>query len=296
MQNYPLTNADQFFATARERYLIKLARESGKPWPWTSDKVFQQWRFTNVHREDDKTTVWFRENVREPLSQRYRESPTAENFYKIVEATVIFRWFTRISTGERIKDLLLGTWDTAIAKERLQHVHPVVTGAYMIKTINDLNKLDGILISIEIAQSVLRKLVPLWTTGTKLEKAWSDLQAIPYLGGFMAYEVVTDLRWTPVLEGAPGIMTWGNLGPGAIRGMGWVVFNKEDGFTNSTKTQKLMLELMRELLALSKDPNYWPLDWKPWELHEVEMWLCEFSKYKKAEIGIPQKRKYTPEV
>lgn len=145
MERYPLTNAEQFFATARERYKIKLRRDAGHPWPWTTSPVFQEWRFTNVHREDDKTTVWFRDHVRNPLSELYRREPQPANYRQIIESTIIFRWFTRITTGEHVLDLLLNGWDYATAKDRLKDVHPVVTGAYMIKTINDLNKLEGIL-------------------------------------------------------------------------------------------------------------------------------------------------------
>src|SRR5262249_29838981 len=38
-------------------------------------------------------------------------------------------------------------------------------------------------------------------------------------GDFMAYEVVTDLRHTRYLTGAPDINTWAVAGPGAIRGL-----------------------------------------------------------------------------
>src|SRR3954463_360699 len=124
---------DGYFGTARERYQIKLNREAGKPWPWTQDKQFRQWRFCHVHREDDKTTVWFRENIRDPLSARANEEVCAENYpiwlLKIVRATVAFRWFNRIETGEIIKDLLIGKWDSAEAEHRLAGVSPVVTGA-----------------------------------------------------------------------------------------------------------------------------------------------------------------------
>jgi hypothetical protein len=39
------------------------------------------------------------------------------------------------------------------------------------------------------------------------------------LGPFLAYEIVTDLRFTALLENAPDIMTWANPGPGAKRGI-----------------------------------------------------------------------------
>ena len=52
-----------------------------------------------------------------------------------------------------------------------------------------------------------------------LEKTWKNY--LPYAGfsGFMAYEVVTDLRHTKYLKNADDINTWANAGPGAVRGL-----------------------------------------------------------------------------
>lgn len=283
MPNLPLVHAADFFAMSRERYNIKLRRDAGQPFPWSEDKVFQTWRFTNVFREDDRTTRWFRDQVRRPLSEE-------NNPLRLVEATVIFRWFNRITTGDAVLDLLLEGWDTEEARRRLKDLRPVVTGAYMIKTFNDMNKLDGILLAIDGARPMLPKMLPKW--GATLEGCWKDLKTIPFLGGFMAHEIVQDLRYTPILDKATDVMTWGHLGPGAVRGMSWVVYGDEHSMSSSTGNQKIMLGLMQDLLALSRDPQYWPAEWPSWELHQVEFGLCEFSKLQKARRGIPQKRRY----
>ena len=41
----------------QERESIRLKREKGKPGPWTTNKVFQNGRFLNVFREDDRGTI-----------------------------------------------------------------------------------------------------------------------------------------------------------------------------------------------------------------------------------------------
>jgi hypothetical protein len=305
---HTLVNADKFFATARERYKIKLRRESGAPPPWTNDTHFQTWRFTNVHREDDRTTVWLRENIRGPLSEKISKNPYVTiqdsidctfDMVKLLEGVLIFRWFNRISTGEIIKDLLLGDWNTEEARRRLEFVSPVVTGAYIIKAGDGVSKLDGILDCIDSARPKLPKMIQKWANrylfggGLTLQDAWSDLKELHYMGPFMAYEVVTDLRWTPLLDEAKDIMTWGNLGPGAMRGMGWVTHNDPTVYSNSAKQQREMLSMMADLLALSRQEVFWPQEWPHWEMHEVEMWLCEFAKYMAAYYGKPQKRRYS---
>jgi 5-hmdU DNA kinase-like protein len=279
-----MLNAVQFFGTARERYKIKDLRDKKVNPPWTEDKVFQHWRFCNVHREDDATTRWFARYIRGPLSFKGDK-------LQIVKATTIFRWFNRIETGEKIKDLLLGEWNSEEARRRLKDVSPVVTGAYIIKGPDGFSKLDGVLRCVDMALPILDRKVSTW--GESLEKAWEDLNQVYYLGRFMSYEIVSDLRWTPVLEDAIDINTWANAGPGCARGLGWVLHDRSDTFaSNSAFQQRIMLSHMQELLALSKDEAYWPCFYSPWEMREVEHWLCEYDKYRRAESGLKLKRRY----
>jgi len=294
-----LTHATEFFATARERYNIKLRRDAGQPWPWTEDIHFRTWSFTNVHRENDKTTQWFRNNIRQPLSNFIIDAPISNNTrLKLVESTMIFRWFNRISTGEIIKDLLLcDEWDSIEAFKRLSILKgPVFTGAYIILGIPGQSKLEGVLEAIDNARPKLPPMVSMWyklDDKIELRTAWNDLTTIGFLGPFMAYEIVMDLRYTPILEKAVDTMVWGNLGPGATRGMSWVVYGHPDGFNAGPGNQKIMLSLMAELLKMSKQEEYWPQVWPHWEMHEVEMWLCEHAKYMRASHGFRQKRRYT---
>lgn len=285
-----LIHADKYFATARERYRIKLKRDAGESWPWSKDSHFQTWSFTNVHREMDKTTVWLRENIREPLIERYKTDTKEFVDLKIVESIMVFRWFNRISTGEIIKDLLLNKWDSREAHRRLVDVNPIFTGAYVIVGVPGQSKLDGVLEAIDAALPQLPFMVPHW--GTSLEETWKDLKTINYQGGFTAYEIVMDLRYTPVLEKAKDTMLWGNLGPGAIRGMSWVLYGNADSLNNSVSGQKQMLSWMTELLEMSKLEENWPQIWPHWEMHEIEMWLCEHAKYMRSYEGYRQKRRY----
>lgn len=278
-----MLNAEHYFATARERYRIKQRRDAERPKPWTTDPIFRDWRFCNVHREDDKTTVWFANNVRNALSNDKQH---------VVKATVIFRWFNRIETAEKIKDLLVGEWNTEEARHRLRGVSPVVTGAYIIKGADGFNKLDGVLHCIDLAMPKLEEMVPHW--GQSLQMAWEDLTRVHYLGRFMAYEIVSDLRWTPVLDQAEDIQTWANAGPGCTRGLGYVLANDPKHFhAQSDAQQRAMLDQMTHLHDLSTNTGYWPPDWKRWEMREVEHWLCEYAKYRNAQSGLKLKRRFS---
>lgn len=280
MMEMQADNIKKYFATARHRYGIRLKKIAGEPFPWSQDSIFSSYYFCNVHREHDKTTEWFRDNVRNHLSGQ-----------KVIEATVIFRWFNRIETGEIIKDLLLEGWDSDEAYRRLRTVTPIVTGAYMIKTVSGMNKLNGALYAINNALPILRSM----KLESSLQGAHRQLREIKYLGGFMSYEVVSDLRWTDVLRDAPDILTWANAGPGAARGLTRLIMNKPSGLFRRTsrEDQEKMNDLMQDLWEYSQDPNYWPQDWTPWEMREVEHWLCEYDKYMRVyQDGVPMKRRY----
>ena len=107
--------------------------------------------------------------------------------------------------------------------------------------------------AIDIARRQLPAIVPHW--GATLRGAWLDLQAIRHQGPFLAYEVVNDLRWTPVLGSASDVDTSVNAGPGCARGLGWVFHNRPERYSrHSERDQGLMRCDMRDLLKLSRDP------------------------------------------
>ena len=290
-----LCQAVDYFALARERESIRRKRLAGEPPPWTEDPILRAWRFTNVHREHDKTTIWFRENIRVPLIakckgvQPYAELMDAK--IRLVEATLIFRWFNFIDTGERLKDLLINGWDGDEARRRLTDVGKIITGAYMVRTPFGVPKLEALIQLIDTALPMLPSMVPTW--GDSLAGAWKDLVKIPYMGSFTSGEVVIDLRYTPILQNAWDINTWTVAGPGAAKGLGYVTAEDPDLFDYTSVDHQLeMVEVMYELLEMSRNPQHWPAHWDPWELHECEMWACEWAKYQSAKAGNRLKRKF----
>tara|TARA_R110002167_G_C12707228_1_gene655144 strand:- start:36867 stop:37727 length:861 start_codon:yes stop_codon:yes gene_type:complete len=284
-----MQEANQFFEFVNLREHIRIAKENGAPqFMWTQDPILQEFRFCNVFREDDRTTRYFRDTVREPLRNEGA---------MVFAATVGWRWFNRIETCGSAKWWTLVGWDREMAERDFRPIQasglPVVTGAYVIKTPNGVDKLTGILDSMEpIAEYAhgMRFMLnaPMHST---LEAAHEWLMQFPYLGRFMAYEVVTDLRHTCLLENATDIMTWANAGPGAIRGLGWVLEGNPDLMSyGPKKSQEAACELMRCLLAQSLDK--WDFPDRPWEMREVEHCLCEYDKYRRAQGGQRLKRRY----
>jgi hypothetical protein len=223
-----------------------------------------------VFRELDKVTVWIRENWKEPYAD-HPNLPFAMAMARQINwpETLEELGFPEHWNPERIKAIMQG---------RMNRKEKVYTGAYM---------LTGTLGGTKVEQTIDKILTPLYENPppihhNSLQNTWAEY--LPYAGfsGFMAYEVVTDLRHTKYLDKAEDIMTWANAGPGAKRGL-----NRIHGrpLEQSIKTDQLNEE-MKDLLDISGevantlDPSVPDL-----EMREIEHCLCEYDKYERVRLG-----------
>ena len=268
-----LKRVDDFNRFMVERHNIFIRKELSKlPYPWSEDPILTEFSFCNVYRELDKVTIWIRENWREPHADN-PNLPFAMAMARQINwpDTLEEIGFPHTFDPEKIK---------AIMQARKDRGEKVYTGAYM---------LTGTLGGTKIEQTVDKILLPLYKNFpndySSLENCWKSF--FPYAGfsDFMSYEVVTDLRHTKWLAGAPDIMTWANPGPGAMRGLNRI-FGRE---LNSKQKKPLFIQEMRDLLALL---NNEPL---PLEMRDIEHCLCEFDKYERVRLGQGRPRaKYKP--
>lgn len=280
-----MTPLQRFLYWVTERHNIYLKRLAGRPKPWTDDVILQTEFFTNPFREFDKTTVWLRENVRLPLTNRP----------EVLMATVIFRWFNLISTGELLlKHDLFVKWDSKKATEILLDYwddgnNPVFTNAYIIKAGNGPRgcKIPNVCKAIGAVWEEQDRLVTLCLESRSMQTVWKALKKFYGIGGFNGYELVCDFRWTYLLKDATDKDTWCNVGPGAKRGMNWILEKDLDILIPSdvwcTKTKELLDKLKGLKLKNAPVP----------EMREVEHSLCEYDKYSRVLFGTGRsKRSY----
>jgi hypothetical protein len=199
-------------------------------------------------------------------------------------ATIIFRWFNFIPTGRTLVEHdLHRNWEGDKATQLIKEQPQWVTGSYIIKTPNGMDKVTGVVDCINNIWQDKDWLIKRLEYDKKehkssLESAWTLLRQYPYMGPFMAYEVVTDLRHTYILDEAHDIMTWANAGPGAMRGLNRLT-GRELDFSNrshdwNTEMQELYQIVIRRLpahMVMRNDRMY--------ELRDIEGGLCEFDKY-----------------
>jgi hypothetical protein len=278
------------FAFLRERYQILLRRRAGQPAPWTDDPVLREWRFCNVRREDDRTTIAFRETVRDPL----RDDP------HVLLATIAWRWFNLIETGEVLRPFLMSrdAWNRVevgrLLQERQDRGEQVFTGAFMVNSPQNEPKLPAILNAIDWCYRHLDAEQVARTCTTK-QAMFERIVDVDRQGPFTAYQVVVDLTHTALLERASDFNTFTVAEPGCAKGIGRVFHGDPSRFNyGSRRDQAEMLRLMVETLEASRDPELWPSDWPPFILSDIENSFCEAQKYGSAREGNRQKRRFRP--
>lgn len=275
------------FVYERHRMYIKYKVKGFPKDTLTNDYILHKYKFTNVFRELDTGTIWCRKNIREI----YANNP--ELFFNIA----LYRVYNRIRTAEVIG--YIRDYPNSGAEDRVRELYatgtPVFTGAYM---------LTGTLGGDKIHQVFGKCANYLWDhrrelepkLGDTLKQAFDRLIAgkIPGIGPFIAYEIVSDLRWTRYLENAKDINSWANPGPGAKRGIMRV-------YQLPVKTQKMskeerqeirnsypsspegMIRVMRYIHMIMKISNNGSMP--DMEMRDIEHSLCEFDKYERVRLG-----------
>lgn len=275
-------NSDLFFYYLMEREKIRINKEVKKlPKPWTTDPILQRYKFTNVLRENDRTTRWMRQNWTKPNEDKPLEIQLLN--------CGIFRYFGSMEFATEIG--YQTEWNPeklkSTAKRMLSEGKKVFTGAYVITNNGRLgNKYDVVCDDF---------LTPFWQSASDIVKIAQETQRwelatkrlMKVFGfggsGFMAKEVMSDAIQTPILRNAIDRNTWSPVGPGARRGLNALHGREPDKVISEEQGLQEMLELFD--LAKVLFPAWMPKVGQEFDLHCVQFGLCEIYKYLKVRRG-----------
>ena len=270
----------------RQRIWHRRHVEEQKP-PWTTDEILQEYHFCNIHRELDRGTQYYLDNIRD------LNPPTDED---ILLNTIFYRFFNRPETMRTIGwPIPKDKWSPSRVAESLHvvaHSNPVFSSAYRVTTqahADADNKIDNIVYGI-FRDDILEN----WDYYTDaildaphLQDAWGNLQEIPGVGDFLAYEIVTDLNYIVLPFSEDDFV---NIGPGAEKGLDYIFDEvSEDNLRWLCDNQATLFE------EFDLDYPYWEqkshLTLRDWE-HAA----CEFRKYVEiAEEGAEKRRFDVPD-
>jgi hypothetical protein len=280
---------DDFLYFIRERENVRILKEAFLAPPWTKDPFLGAWRFCNVNRNDDTVTKWIYDNITWP----YDRVAWPTSFFLLSVARFI-NW------PDTLADLMKGGamgfgWDPLtfcrIIRRRMDAKDKVYTGAYMIRAgTGEDAKLPK--------EEYLCKRVfnPLWSRKLEVRAfascaEWDKFfSSIFGMGDFMRNQIITDMKYSHHLRGAPDWSTFVLAGPGTKRGLNRLYGYDLRADWKVSESTKALMEVREVVLDFDSCIGKVFLD-----LNNVSNCFCEFDKYQrlKNNEGAPRSR-YTP--
>jgi hypothetical protein len=189
---------DTFWRFAAARQSLYEARLRGQAAPWTSDPILRQHRFTNCYRAADRVSQFLISQV------IYAGSRDPE---ELVFRTLLFKMFNRIPTWQLLqaalgevswRDYDFGRYERLLsaafaAGERLYSAAYVVPPPAFGEDRKHANHLR--LLELMMSTGVTGRV----SSAGSLREAFEVLRSYPAIGGFLAFQYLIDLNYSPVL-------------------------------------------------------------------------------------------------
>ena len=259
-----------------ERERIRLAKEGNAAKPWSHDPIFQQYKFCNVHREDDFVTRWFACNWRK------QEHWTDTNF---IPAIILGRTINWPPTLDKLG--FPSVWNPAgfmsTMDQMMGRKEKVYTGAYMITAgPTGVKKNDWVLGN---SLSYYRR--PPVIDPNSMQKSWENIihGGYPCVGPFIGGQVIADLKFTKHLCDAEDWWDWAPLGPGSARGINRVYGRKVGQALSQEQGVKEMSAIRKQIRHAFPEEI---------SLQDIQNCLCELDKYMRVKLGQGKPRSSYP--
>ena len=247
-----------FFEFCREREKIRFLRKSGAPDPWTSDPIFQQGRFLNVFREDDrgsKAILRFARSLEKDLPS-------------LTHALFFARWCNRQETLDKLSIKILSR--SKELRKKLETFDPWCNvTAYPVEPVHWEGAQYSRLAAATILFGKIKELLTETITGAqgdviKATNGVNDLFRMQ--NDFPIFMAIIDLAWfrPDVIDPASHVPT--GIGAIAYLDLLQTYFDLED----HQQTCDRMIALQKE---------YWPEAKRAFQPIDIEYLSCECRKY-----------------
>ena len=267
-----LAGFDYFWRYAVERQRVYHLQLAGHKPPFTDDPVIGAYRFTNVYRAADRVSQYLINRVQYDNSWDWPDTFTR---------TMVFKLFNRIDTWQYLVEQLGQPRLADLTKQRIDEVlmsiagsRPLYNPAYIMPP---PGQMDGPKFRrhLNLLRLMIRDKVPQSVKEAKtMEEAFGVLRAYPSIGDFLAYQLITDLNYSPHLGFSENEFVV--AGPGSLRGL-------RKCFAQATKASapgliRWTAERQDKEFA-SRGLPWRNLLGRPMQLIDVQNVFCEVDKY-----------------
>lgn len=288
---------DLYWYFACERQNIFLKKLNGEPAPWTKDPILQEYKFCNSYRVNDRVSQYLLSNV---IYNGIKYSDE-DMLFRII----LFKLFNKESTWE----LLLNSFNGITLKTfNINEYSKVLENAISsgIKIYNDAyiscatkafgydRKHDNhlaLLNKMFVEDKMQNKIIKCKT----MEEGFNIIRSYPLIGNFMAYQLVTDINYSEVVNWREDEFTI--AGPGSLRGIKKCFIDKGN-MSNEDIIRYMFNHQDEEFKRLNL--NFKKLGNRPLQLIDCQNIFCELDKYCRQAIPSLKsnrtkiKKKYTP--
>ena len=266
-----------------DRYLVHLNKDYYKqPKPWTNNRILQNYKFTNVRREHDKTTIFLLDML---------EQHKDDTFYNKVMNIILFRLFNKIETSQLLGWVDFSQYDDTTVRAKLSRATPgfiyftnafYTTGMrqgfkkyYPDETFHPLIIPRAVAhLSNDVFQDICEARCP--------QDVIEALKTFNGIGDFLSYQMFVDLTYLPEFPWSENEFVVS--GPGCIAGLS-ELFEDRGGLNydellfwlrdNCPITPEMCSQLMVDLPEHDRHMN----------IMSLENCMCELSKYIRAMEG-----------
>ncbi len=267
---------DLYWYFACERQNIFWKKLNGDKAPWTDDMILQKFKFCNSYRVNDRVSQYLLKNVIYN-GKKYKDE---DMIFRIV----LFKLFNKESTWELLcnhfKDITLETFDKEAYSKVLENALLKGIKIYSDAYISCANRAFGYQRKHDNHLALLDKIFNEDKAHFKIinaktmEEGFHIIREYPLIGDFMAYQLVTDINYSEVVDWREDEFTV--AGPGSLRGIQKCFIDK--GSMSNEDIIRYMYENQdREFKRLHLD--FKKIGNRPLQLIDCQNIFCELDKY-----------------
>ncbi len=267
---------DMYWYFAYERQNIFYNKLSGKNMPYTNDKILQEYKFCNCYRVLDRVSQFLLKNVIYNGVEYSKED--------IIFRIVLFKIFNKEDTWnylvEELKDIVLENFSfesyDRLLTEYKNNGNKIYNDAYIscankafgyeMKHQNHLALLEQMFIKDKMQNKIINC--------KSMKEAFNVLKEYPLIGNFMAYQLVTDINYSEVVNFREDEFTI--AGPGAIRGIK-KCFSNLEGSTYEDVIKYMYDVQESEFERLKLKFKY--INGRKLQYIDIQNLFCELDKY-----------------